>query len=241
MSNSLFKKIIIIEIVGFSLIIIILWCIEIFDLPHIIFHAMATPINYVECIIETTLIMPFSFLIIAVTVKMLNKIKHIAMHDSLTDLVNRRFILEYLNHAVRSNLKSKRMYSFIMCDIDDFKKINDLFGHECGDKILKNVASLLKEVTRPQDLTCRWGGEEFLIFLPDISLETTIEIANRIKTVINNNHFSYENNSFNVTLSFGISNHIFGMSNFDEAIKEADQNLYSAKKQGKNRIEYIIN
>jgi diguanylate cyclase (GGDEF)-like protein len=123
-----------------------------------------------------------------------------------------------------------------MCDIDDFKGINDSYGHECGDYVLHRIADMFREITRPQDLTSRWGGEEFLIFLPDISSGSAIDLAERLRVEIGSQAFSYNDNTFTVTMSFGVSDHFFGETGPDGCIREADRNLYEAKRRGKNRV-----
>ena len=235
-TERLFKKIILFEFIGFAVVILFLWLDEILDIPYHFLGGQATPINYTESIFETCIILPLAVFVIGATARILNKIEHIAMYDPLTDLMNRRFLIEYLRRKVQKSSRSKRSFSIIMCDIDNFKSINDSYGHECGDHVLRQIADILKEITRPQDLTSRWGGEEFLIFLPDISSGSAIDMAERLREEIGAQTFSYNNDKFSLTMSFGVSDFYFGQSGSDGCIREADKNLYEAKRQGKNRV-----
>lgn len=235
-TERLFKKIILFEYVGFGIVIAFLWLNEILDLPALFPGGLPTPINYTESIMESVVTLLLAIFVIWVTKRILSRIEHIAMYDPLTDLMNRRFLMEYLKHKVQTPSKSKRPFSIILCDIDDFKKINDLFGHDCGDRVLQQIANILKEITRPQDLTSRWGGEEFLIFLPDMSSGHAADTAERLREKINTHIFSFENTEFKVTMSFGVSDHFYGKTGSAECIREADKNLYEAKRKGKNRV-----
>lgn len=235
-TERLFKTILLFEGIGFSVVILFLWLDEIFDIPHHLLGGQPTPVNYTESVLETCVIFPLAVFVIGATYRILNKIEHITMYDPLTELVNRRFLIEYLKHKVHKPSRSKRPFSIIMCDIDDFKIINDCYGHECGDNVLRQIGDILKEITRPQDLASRWGGEEFLIFLPDISSGSAIDMAERLREEIATHTFSYNDKEFKVTMSFGVSDHYFGQTGSDTCIREADKNLYEAKRRGKNRV-----
>ncbi|MFH0725642.1 MAG: GGDEF domain-containing protein [Pseudomonadota bacterium] len=235
-TERLFNKIILFESIGFAVVILFLWLDEILDIPYHFLGGQATPINYTESLLETCVILPLALFIIVATHRILDKIEHIAMYDPLTDLVNRRFLIEYLKRKVQKPSRSKRSFSIIMCDIDNFKSINDCYGHECGDYVLRHISGIFREITRPQDLASRWGGEEFLIFLPDISSGSAIDLAERLRAEIGSQTFSYNDNQFTVTMSFGVSDHFFGETGSDGCIREADRNLYEAKRQGKNRV-----
>jgi diguanylate cyclase (GGDEF)-like protein len=235
-TERLFNKIILFECIGFAVVILFLWLDEIWDIPYHLMGGQATPINYAESMLETCIILPLALFVVGATYRILSKIEHIAMYDQLTDLVNRRFLIEYLKRKVQRPSRSKRPFSIIMGDIDDFKSINDNYGHECGDYVLQQIADIFKEITRPQDLTSRWGGEEFLIFLPDISSGSAIDLAERLRIEIGSQTFSFNDNQFAVTMSFGVSDHFFGETGSEGCIRAADKNLYEAKRRGKNRV-----
>ncbi len=235
-TERLFKKILIFEYIGFGIVILFLWLDEMIDIPYLLFGSHPTPVNYTESLFETAMILFLSLLVIIGTKRILGRIEHIAMYDALTDLVNRRFLTEYLMHKVQKPSRSKRKFSIIICDIDHFKKINDHYGHQCGDAILRQVADILKTVTRPQDLVSRWGGEEFLIFLPDMSSGTALGTAERLRIAISEHSFTYESYELRVTMSFGVSDHYYGGMESSRCLTQADQNLYEAKRRGRNRV-----
>ena len=234
--KTILKNIIFFEYAGFSLIITMLWLNEILDIPHHAFGYKKTPVNYPESLFETVLVFMLGLFMIRVTRKMLKKIEEIAMYDPLTGLMNRRYIYEYLKHKSKSC--SKRYFSLIMCDLDHFKRINDTYGHDCGDMVLSEVGRLIKDVMRPQDMISRWGGEEFVVILPEMDIEEAAEVAERIRVEIQNNRFLYQDSRFTITMSFGISKQPYHEMDPSKIIQEADHNLYKAKNSGRNRIVY---
>ena len=155
--------------------------------------------------------------------------------DELTGLYNRRGMKEQLQKEISRSTRTGRPFTVAMGDIDHFKNINDTYGHHCGDYVLAALSGLLKSTMRSHDLLSRWGGEEFLILLPDTDLEYGKIIAERLRQVIEQHYFEYEGKSIQLTMSFGI--HAPKVTNEIEAlIKEADESLYEAKKQGRNRV-----
>jgi len=163
------------------------------------------------------------------------KLKKSARTDDLTGLSNRRDMRERLLNEVARSFRTGRPFSIVMCDIDHFKKVNDTYGHECGDDVLVTLSALLKEGLRQQDVLSRWGGEEFLVLLPETDLPGGRTIAERLRQSVEQNHFEYQGNPFKVTMSFGV--HAPKVINeIDALIKMADQFLYEAKNQGRNRV-----
>ncbi|MDX2368942.1 MAG: sensor domain-containing diguanylate cyclase [Colwellia sp.] len=154
--------------------------------------------------------------------------------DYLTQLPNRSFI-----HWKYSQLNKKHDHvSVVIADIDNFKILNDNYGHLFGDEVLKVISKKLSENLRSIDLVGRWGGEEFILILPDTTAKQTQEIINRIRTNIATIPFTPSSTSkeFNVTVSFGISDsHLSGI-HLEEILSKADQALYSAKNSGKNKV-----
>jgi len=133
----------------------------------------------------------------------LKKIIKLASIDELTGLHNRRSILNNLKHEV--SLRYYRNISIIFFDIDDFKEINDKFGHPIGDIVIKEVGKIIKDTIRSYDIAGRYGGDEFVIVLPDTNLENAIIVAEKLKNNIENNRMNYENNIIKITSSFGVS------------------------------------
>lgn len=155
--------------------------------------------------------------------------------DPLTGLDNRRSLCEKFDYEqIRAKRNDSRL-SLIMCDVDHFKTINDTFGHSCGDYILREMASLLSASVRAQDIVCRWGGEEFLLLLPDTTENGASKLAEKIRVLIEQYTFSYYGNPVPVTLSLGV--HECGNEGHaDYHIRMADQKLYMAKDRGRNTV-----
>jgi diguanylate cyclase (GGDEF)-like protein len=167
----------------------------------------------------------------------LSSIKDMAIYDPLTNLHNRRHFEERLGAETQKSFLSSGPLSLIMVDIDYFKKVNDTFGHDAGDKVLWKVASLLKSSVRKDDTVARYGGEEFVLILPGAKLEVTAVIAERIRRLVETTLFDIGQGQINVTISIGISNlPAHRARSKEELIKMADQALYQAKRGGRNRV-----
>lgn len=167
--------------------------------------------------------------------EMNEKLDTLSKTDTLTQLSNRRDILTHLDAEKNRFERSGMTFSLIIADIDHFKKFNDTYGHEAGDCILKEVSDLLRQNTRPEDTVARWGGEEFLILLPNTKLKGAETLATKLKNTINKKSFSIGNSKQKVTLSFGVNTYQ-GPESIDECIKKADECLYTAKKKGRNQV-----
>jgi diguanylate cyclase (GGDEF)-like protein len=159
-----------------------------------------------------------------------------ARTDSLTGLANYRSFYEQLHREVHRALRYDRPLSLIMADIDDFKVVNDTYGHRCGDYVLSRLGEIFRNYLRKEDLAARYGGEEFAIILPETTVAGVIVAANRILHVIRTGKFNYESQSIKITISMGITDFKTTMG-IDDFIKSADKALYKAKSDGKNRYE----
>ncbi len=155
--------------------------------------------------------------------------------DTLTQLANRRAMLDHLESERSRHERTLQPFSLILADIDHFKKFNDTFGHEIGDFVLKEVAHILNDNTRKQDVVSRWGGEEFLILLPDTTLSGAVELAQILLKKVSSSSFNFEEHELKVTLSFGVADFNKGQS-VDDCIKVADTRLYKAKENGRNQV-----
>ncbi|MGB1198596.1 MAG: GGDEF domain-containing protein [Thalassotalea sp.] len=155
--------------------------------------------------------------------------------DPLTGLANRRFIDALLLPQLNSDQNNTFPLSLIMVDIDDFKQVNDTHGHDVGDAAIIHIAQLLKNQVRNSDVVSRYGGEEFLIFLPQTPHQVTVTIAEKIRQRIEETPFIIEQKPTTLTCSFGVYE-VDDAYSFEQAIKNADKNLYQAKKLGKNRV-----
>lgn len=160
----------------------------------------------------------------------IDKLHNDNMTDPMTKVLNRRGMEE----AISEINKSKVKFSVLALDIDSFKLVNDSFGHDVGDQVLKSVSQILQESARSHDIICRSGGEEFLIFLIKTDMNTAFEVAERIRSSIENYQFE---NVGNLTISIGVSSRKDNVQSVYDVIKSADIALYKAKRDGKNRIE----
>ncbi len=155
--------------------------------------------------------------------------KKSSLHDPLTGLANRRLMHIFFSRGFAKAKRNKSPFSIILLDIDFFKKYNDTKGHTAGDNALIEIGEHLLKETREVDLVVRYGGEEFLVLLPDTTLERAQEAAERIRMIIETNT--------GVTVSLGVSSYKKEIFSEEELINRADEALYRAKKNGKNRVE----
>lgn len=159
----------------------------------------------------------------------------LSITDPLTGLYNRRKILQEIEDE---KLRAERYVcnvSLLIFDIDHFKNINDMYGHGEGDLILKELGELIRSSIRATDVFARWGGEEFMLLLPETDLTSAVAIAEKLRVTVERHIFS---NGKNITISIGVSTFIKGCS-VDDFIREADDMLYRAKETGRNKVQYI--
>jgi diguanylate cyclase (GGDEF)-like protein len=161
--------------------------------------------------------------------------EHAARTDELTGLSNRRDMQHRLNEEFSRYQRSGHHFSVALIDLDLFKRINDDYGHDAGDQVLRDFAALVQSVIRQTDIAARWGGEEFLILLPDTSLLPALTLAERLRHKVARHEFSFAGKTMPVTMSAGICS-IAKAGSIDELLKQADLYLYSAKESGRNRI-----
>ncbi|MDC7232556.1 MAG: diguanylate cyclase [Spirochaetales bacterium] len=163
------------------------------------------------------------------------ELKKAASTDPLTGLNNRRSMMKIIgNEEIRHN-RYNNPFSLILTDIDGFKKFNDTFGHGCGDYILKHLGALFNSLKRPSDAVCRWGGEEFLILLPETDIVNAGRMAERLRSAVEQENFDFEGKTHKVTMTFGVSS-IEVDTNAARMIVHADEALYHGKNNGKNRV-----
>lgn len=165
-----------------------------------------------------------------------NKLQRLASIDSLTSIYNRYYILKQLNIEAARVLREKGELSIILFDLDLFKKINDRYGHQMGDKALQKVAKTIQSNIREYDYAGRYGGEEFLIVLPNADEDKAAEIAERVRQSIENMIIKCDTQVIPVLISAGVSTLIASETNIEQLIKRADDALYAAKKNGRNQV-----
>jgi diguanylate cyclase (GGDEF)-like protein len=159
-----------------------------------------------------------------------------SIHDPLTELYNRRHMEEALVREIRRARRHDTPVSILMLDIDHFKTFNDTYGHEAGDIILQELGALLQRNIRGGDIACRYGGEEFLLILPDTSLRTATQRAEEILKQIRTLTIAYQDTSLHITTSIGISALPTHGQEIQPIIHAADAALYQAKDNGRNQV-----
>lgn len=166
---------------------------------------------------------------------LLIKLEAAAMTDYLTGLANRRYMIEHIKAEAARLKRNPGEATLILADIDNFKKINDVYGHDCGDMVLKDVTSLIRSVTRQEDVLARWGGEEFLLLLTGSGLNGGLIAAEKIRKTVEQAEFCYQNQKFHLTITLGVTTLDLGMG-LDWSIHNADEALYRGKQTTKNCV-----
>jgi two-component system, cell cycle response regulator len=156
--------------------------------------------------------------------------------DGLTQVHVKRYLLEALEKELMRARRHLRDLSFLMLDIDHFKKINDLHGHLAGDYVLKELARLIQQRIRRDEVLARYGGEEFAIILPETNLEGARALAEGLREKIEESRFVFQNETIRVTISIGVAMLLDEDRTSMDLIKRADEKLYEAKRAGRNRV-----
>jgi diguanylate cyclase (GGDEF)-like protein len=157
--------------------------------------------------------------------------------DPLTRIYNKGYLLEALEAEFKRAKALHMDFSIIFFDLDHFKKINDTFGHDAGDFVLKEITSLIRNShLRPKDIFARYGGEEFVVLLANTGARAATDLAERIRAAIESHAFMYEGKRLPVTASLGVSELSSGIESSQTLLKTADKALYSAKSGGRNRV-----
>ncbi|QKS72902.1 diguanylate cyclase [Paenalkalicoccus suaedae] len=157
------------------------------------------------------------------------------MNDELTGVYNRRFLMQEIKRSVsRLERKSIAPFSIVLCDLDYFKKVNDTYGHSIGDKVLRAFATSFKDVARSEDIISRYGGEEFVLLLPNTSASDALKVTNRWRDVLESRPVTTESGDITIRFSAGVRE-VREVTHHEEILKEADFALYAAKAQGRNK------
>ena len=165
------------------------------------------------------------------------ELRRLAATDPLTGLNNRRSFFERANHMRLQCVRYNHPFSILMLDIDYFKLINDRFGHDIGDDVLKIVSDIISQSLREVDVLGRLGGEEFAVLLPETSLKSALKVAERIRASVEAFRLETDQGSVDVKISIGVVGGTFAEESIEVFLKRADEQLYRAKENGRNRIE----
>jgi len=170
--------------------------------------------------------------------KLLKNLRETTLRDPMTGLNNRRFLEEYTEVLVAETKRKNKNLGILMCDLDWFKKVNDEYGHEAGDKVLKFLSEIIKNSVRASDIVIRYGGEEFLIIIKDADDEESVmRVAEKIRTKVETSEMRVTPSvTLTKTISIGVSLFPSDAENFWQAIKYADISLYHAKEIGRNKV-----
>ncbi|MBU2926187.1 diguanylate cyclase [Colwellia sp. 1_MG-2023] len=172
------------------------------------------------------------------------KLKQLSIRDPLSNSFNRRYVFNFLHKLIDANYDEKNTISIMVIDIDDFKRVNDLYGHPFGDEVIRQVANIGANILRKEDVIGRVGGEEFLCVLPRIDAVQSLHIAQRFVNTVNQHEFITESNNggiqkIQVSVSIGLATTSKKVNTSTELYLQADKALYHAKRSGKNRaIQY---
>lgn len=172
-----------------------------------------------------------------------SQLEIVATTDALTGIANRGYLMtrgeEEFERVRRSPAEHKKTLGCIMLDLDFFKKINDLKGHAVGDAVLKGVANRLRSCVRPYDIVGRYGGEEFVVMLPDTNFEQSLVVATRICEKVRSDPFEVDGECLPVTVSLGVADSGRAGRSLGDMIKLADEGLYKAKADGRDRVAWV--
>jgi two-component system cell cycle response regulator len=162
----------------------------------------------------------------------------LAVTDGLTGLNNRRYLDKHMKILFERAVARGRPLSLCITDIDRFKSVNDTYGHDAGDEVLREFAARVRSTVRGADLACRYGGEEFVVVMPDTTPDTAAAIAERLRMVIESQPFILKQSgiALAITASLGISSTLWGAESPEQLLKQADKALYEAKHAGRNRV-----
>ncbi len=165
-----------------------------------------------------------------------NRLKEMSQIDALTKCYNRKYLNEKMVFAFKSFQAGHLVSSAILFDIDNFKKINDTYGHSAGDEVLKQVAETVRNCIRKDDVFARWGGEEFVIFFKFTNIRAALVIAEKIRAAVEALVVSVPGHDIKITVSLGVSCFKLVDSDLSECIERADDAMYESKKTGKNKV-----
>jgi len=166
----------------------------------------------------------------------INCLHHKAHYDPLLKIYNRQFMNNIIQGVADINMEKE--FSILMCDIDHFKKINDTYGHEAGDIVLYNVAQTIRNAALPEGITCRYGGEEIIVFLKNKVDDEAISKAEKIRKAVKKLKVKMKGKTITITVSIGVASAKKEKVDIEKIIKLADESVYKAKKRGRDRVVF---
>ncbi|MCB9729822.1 MAG: GGDEF domain-containing protein [Deltaproteobacteria bacterium] len=164
------------------------------------------------------------------------EIYRMTISDGLTSIANLRYLQEFLERELARSRRYGRDLSVILIDIDHFKAVNDSLGHLCGDYVLRELCQLLARRVRREELLARYGGEELLLVLPETTVEGAASYGERLRAMVEAHRFVFEGHTVAVTVSMGVAGFAANMARPRDLIRVADERLYHAKRNGRNRV-----
>ncbi|MDB4915886.1 MAG: diguanylate cyclase [Gemmatimonadetes bacterium] len=165
------------------------------------------------------------------------RLRHMSQTDGLTGLDNRRHLNDRIEEMFAHAKRLKEPFSLVMCDLDKFKSVNDTYGHQAGDEVLKQLAAILREEAREIDRVGRYGGEEFMLLLPGAKLADALTFAERVRKRIEGHTFTFAGGTLTRTASFGVAGWPHDrIVECDDLVRSADDALYVAKETGRNKV-----
>jgi diguanylate cyclase (GGDEF)-like protein len=170
--------------------------------------------------------------------RMLRRLEELATLDGLTGLLNKRTLLEVASQKLRAATRFGKSLSVLICDIDHFKKVNDTYGHDVGDVIIRGFADVLKRIKRDIDVLGRFGGEEFVIVCEETAEKGATQLAERIRSELESSRFMTQQGELSVTCSVGVTTYPSGGQDWESLFKSADEALYVSKRGGRNRVTH---
>ena len=169
--------------------------------------------------------------------RLIDTLERLSRTDGLTGLMNRRALTESLVHEVDRATRYGSSLSLLLCDIDCFKEINDTYGHDVGDRALQTISATLKTLLRKTDMAGRYGGDEFMLILPETSRKGAENLADKLLSIMRDTDLHLpDGKPIRLSMSIGIAEPLAGETGVDALIKRADDAMYASKQNGKNRV-----
>jgi diguanylate cyclase (GGDEF)-like protein len=168
--------------------------------------------------------------------------RRLSVTDALTGAFNRRYLMEKLPQEIERSARYDHRVSLLMCDIDHFKRVNDTYGHQAGDEVLRSVVSLIRTQVRNTDWIARYGGEEFVIVLPETTYTNARKVADTLREALTQLPIDFQGATLNVTASFGVTgweNAVPAEASVDAMVARCDASVYESKAAGRNRVSAV--